>query len=561
MYKARYNNNSMLANISKIQKLLVMIGVMLAMLLAALDQTIVATAMPTIVRELNGLEHLSWVFTSYMLASTVIVPIYGKLSDIYGRKYFILAAVFIFLIGSIMSGLSQDMTQLILFRAIQGLGGGAIFANAFAIIGDLFSPKERGKWQGLFGAVFGLASVIGPTLGGYLTDNVSWRWNFFINIPVGILALLVVGFLMPKIIVHSKDRYVDYMGSIFLSIGLVTLLLGFVWGGSQYAWYSTQIILLFITSIISLFIFLMIEKKVKEPVLPLDLFKNSTFSVSILVIFLMGAGMFGAILYVPLFAQIVLGVTATNSGTILTPLMLGIVVASIITGQIVSRTGRYKWIAILGLGIASSGMYLLSKMTVGTSQIELILKMITTGVGVGITMPIFTLAVQNAFDHSKLGVSTASTQLFRSIGATVGTAILGGILNSSLTNKFGDLTSDRFIQFISKSSLNFSSSQIDVNKIQELLMGQGEQIIKSQPQMITVFNDFLAKSKKVFASSLAEVFFVAFLLMLMSFLVSFLLKEIPLRKSHKEGTMEKAGKELAAEEGDFPSRSEPDLFA
>lgn len=496
----------MLANIPKNQKIFVMIGVMLAMLLAALDQTIVATAMPKIVQDLNGLEHLSWVVTSYLLASTVIVPIYGKLSDIYGRKYFIIIAVLIFLIGSILSGISQNMFQLIVFRAVQGIGGGAIFANAFAVIGDLFPPAERGKWQGLFGGVFGLASVIGPALGGWLTDNASWRWTFFINIPIGILALFTIGFLMPKIVPDLKNRSVDYIGSLVLTIGLISLLLSLVWGGSQYPWGSIQIISLFAVSALTLTGFCFIEQKVKEPVLPLTLFKNPIFSISILIIFLMGIGMFGAIIYVPVFAQLVLGVNATNSGTILTPLMLSMVISSIITGQFISRTGRYKWLAVFGVGLASTAVYFLSTMTVYTTQTQLLFRMVATGSGLGITLPIFTLAVQNAFDHSKLGVATASTQLFRSVGATVGIAVLGGVFNSGLSS-----------------------------------------------------SGTMLKTREAFAHSLSEVFFLASLLMGIAFLAALFLKEIPLRKTHGS-PLERAGKELALEEGDFPPSSEPKLL-
>lgn len=535
-----------------------MIGVMLAMFLSALDQTIVATAMPKIVSDLQGLEHLSWVFTSYMLASTVIVPIYGKLSDLYGRKSFLLSAIVIFLIGSILSGLSQNMFQLIIFRAIQGIGGGAIFANAFATIGDLFPPAERGKWMGLFGAVFGLSSVIGPSLGGWLTDNASWRWNFFINIPVGILALLVIGFLMPKIHHEVKNKSVDYLGSLFLTIGLVTLLLAFVWGGSQYAWASWQIISLLVAAVASLLLFGIIEKNVKEPILPLDLFKNQIFAVSMIIIFLTGIGMFGSILYVPLFAQLVLGTSATSSGAILTPLMLGMVAGSVITGQLVSRTGRYKWMAIIGLAIGTSAFYFLSRMGTNTTQGELIIRMIAAGAGLGVSFPVFNLAVQNAFDHSRLGVVTASTQLFRSIGGTVGTAILGGVMNTALTKKLGDLSSDPFVKMIGKSQSQFDLSHIDANKLQAILTGQGRSAIENRlellppmmkPYAMTAFYDFLNKVKAAFASSVVEVFIISTVVMGMAFLMTFFLKEIPLRKTHAKNPAEAAGQELAIEEG------------
>ena len=534
-----------------------MVGVMLAMFLSALDQTIVATAMPSIVSDLQGLEHLSWVFTAYMLASTIVVPIYGKLSDLYGRKMFLLSAIVIFMIGSILSGFSQSMTQLIIFRAIQGIGGGAIFANAFATIGDLFPPAERGKWMGLFGAVFGLSSIIGPSLGGWFTDNASWRWNFFINIPIGILALSVIGFLMPKIKPHVGKKTVDYLGSLFLTLGLVSLLLGFVWGGSQYAWSSWQIISIFIFSAITLLLFGFIEKKAKEPILPLDLFKNPVFSVSMIIIFLTGIGMFGSILYVPLFAQLVLGTSATDSGAILTPLMLGMVAGSIVTGQLVSRTGRYKWMAIGGLAVGTAAFYLLSRMGTETTQGELVLRMVAAGAGLGISFPVFNLAVQNAFDHSRLGVVTASTQLFRSIGGTVGTAVLGGVMNSALAERLGDLSSDPFIKLMGKSQSQVDLSHIDANKLQSILTGQGRTAIESklellppmtQPYAMTAFHDFSSKVKEAFAASVVEVFLISAIVMGVAFIVTFFLKEIPLRKTHAKNP-EEVGNSLAVEEG------------
>lgn len=521
----------MLSQISTTQKLLVMVGVMLAMFLASLDQTIVVTSLPRIVRDLNGLEHLSWVITSYMLSSTIVVPIYGKLSDIYGRKIFILSAVVIFLIGSVLSGISQNMFQLILSRAIQGIGGGAIFANAFAVIGDLFPPAERGKWTGLTGGVFGLSSVIGPTLGGYLTDNFSWRWNFFVNIPVGVLALIGIYFLMPKIVHEVKDRSIDYAGAVFLSIALLSFLLGLV-GIQSNSDFISQF-LLFSTAAVSTLIFIMVEREVSSPILPLGLFKNSIFSVSSILVFLTAFGMFGSILFIPLFAQIVLGVSATSSGAILTPMMLSVVAGSVVSGQIISRIGRYKILSILGTGIVIIGFFLLSKMSVSTTQGELVLRMIVVGIGIGLTMPVFTLAVQNAFEHSKLGVVTSSSQLFRSLGGVVGVTLLGSLLNLKLKDKLPGF----------------------FDQIQNIQNGQNLSATQTQSP---VFAAILLKIKNAFSSSITEIFFIEIFVLGFAFIISFFLREIPLRKTHHEGISE-FGREFAAEEGNIPSKDEPEI--
>lgn len=502
---------------------------MLAMFLSSLDQMIVATSIPRIVRELNGLEHLSWVITAYMLSSTVVVPIYGKLSDIYGRKIFILSAIVIFMIGSVLSGISQNMFQLIASRAVQGIGGGAIFANAFAIIGDLFPPVERGKWQGLTGGVFAFSSVIGPTLGGFLTDNFSWRWNFFINIPVGILALAAIFFLMPKIVPHSKDRSIDYAGAILLSIAIISLLLGFV--GSQNGGDMVSQFLLFATSLVSVVIFVFVEKEVKEPILPLSLFRNRIFTVSSILVFLTAFGMFGSILFVPLFAQLVLGVSATSSGAILTPMMLSIVAGSIISGQTISRFGRYKPQTIIGFSIFIFGLFLLSGMSPLTKENELIIRMVITGLGLGLANPVFTLAVQNAFDYSKLGVVTSSSQLFRSIGGVMGVTILGNLMNGKLKDRLPGLFDKlQNIQNTGVSQSQFSGSSVILEKI-----------------------------KNAFSSSITELFLIEMFVLIFALFIAFFLKEIPLRKSHHEG-VDEIGRELAAEEGTFASDEEPVVF-
>jgi len=476
-----------------------MLAVMSGMLLAALDQTIVATALPRIVSQLHGLQDLSWVVTAYLLTSTIAVPISGKLSDIYGRKKIFLIAIFIFVIGSALSGLSQNMAELIGFRALQGVGAGMLMSSAFAVIGDLFTPKERGRWQGIIGAVFGLASVVGPLLGGYLTDHASWRWNFYINVPVGIVAFFMISRFMPHIEPDKKDQRIDYLGAGLLAGGLATLLLGFVWGGNQYAWASFEVIGIFILSAILLAAFALVEKgRPSMAILPLDLFKNSIFSLSMLIVFLIGVAMFGAILYIPLFAQDVLGRSATNSGVILTPMVLTLVVVSIISGQLVSRTGQYKKIAITGSALITIGLLWLSQVSVFTTNAELTLRMMLVGAGLGMSMPIFNLIVQNAFEHARLGVVTSSVQMFRSIGATVGVAVMGSILNNRLAQ-----------------NLAHTASRVTASELNSL-----------NPHTISF------AIKHALASSISDLFLISGVIVSGAFFASWFLKEIPLRSSH-----------------------------
>ena len=529
-------------------QLLTMAGVLMVMLLATLDQTIVGTALPRVVADLNGFSEYAWVATAYLLTSTITVPIYGKLSDLFGRKWLLLFAVVLFLAGSALSGAAQTMTQLILFRGFQGLGAGGLMSIAIAVVGDIFTPRERAKWQGVTGSVSALASILGPALGGFLTDNLTWRWVFYVNLPIGVAAMLVLIFLMPTLRTGTGRAKIDYVGVALLIAASVPLLLGFSWAGSQYDWNSPQIIGLFIGAAVASVAFVLyeswLERRGGQPIIEPGLFKNSIFSVSTLVMVIFGMGLFGSIYYISLFAQGVVGFSATNSGFILTPLMITAIAGSIVSGQLVGRIGKYKLIAIIGAVISVVGMGLLLRLDVHSTSTDVVVSMLVLGLGLGVSMSLYTLVVQNALPK-KIGQASAGLMFFRSIGSTVGLAAMGSILNTAYPMAF-------------KNALPAALRQPQVlstfNNPQILLQpGVRDQLHKAAnaqgPQALAALNSILEAVKVGLSQSIHTVFLVSVLAAAVSLVVVFFLKEIPLRggpAKKKEGAEADEGQAEAA---------------
>ena len=423
--------------VTKRERAFTLAGIMVALFLGALDQTIVATAMPRILQELNGLSLYTWVVTAYLLASTAMIPIYGKLSDLYGRKVVVLVGVLLFLAGSVLSGQSQSMTELIIFRAVQGLGSASIFSTAFTVVADIFTPAERGRYQGLFGAVFGTASVLGPWLGGILTDTLSWRWVFYVNLPVGLVALSFIIFQMPAL-KPKLDRKVsiDWWGSVTLLLAVVPLLLALSLGGQEFPWRSAQIIGLFALAAVGVVVFILVEKRAREPILPFDLFQNRTYVIgNAAALMIAGIAFFGAILFLPIYMVMVVGVSASAAGLTVMPMTIGMVISSFVSGQLVSRVGKYKIFLLAGGIVLFAGYLLMQGLTVETTRLQVTWRMIILGIGLGPALPLYTLAVQNSVNPREIGAATSSSQFFRQVGAVVGVAVFGTILATILSSQ------------------------------------------------------------------------------------------------------------------------------
>jgi EmrB/QacA subfamily drug resistance transporter len=491
------------------QIMVILSGLMTGMLLAALDQTIVSTALPTIVGDLGGLQHLSWVVTAYLLASTASTPLYGKISDLYGRKPVFRFAIIVFLIGSLMSGVSTQMWQLIAARGVQGLGAGGLMSLAFAIIGDVIPPRQRGRYQGYFGAVFAVSSVAGPLLGGFFVEHLSWHWIFFINIPLGIVALVVTDRALHGLKHVRREHSIDYLGAALLVGGVSTLLLGLVNGGDA-GWNSAQTISLLGAGLVLSVAFLVWEEHAAEPILPLRLFHNRIFSVSSGIGFAIGFAMFGAIVFLPVYLQIVRDVSPTQSGLELLPLMVGLLIASVVSGRRITTTGRYKRFPIMGTAVTAVGLALLSTLGSATPYWRTALFMLTLGAGIGLVMQVMVLAMQNSVDPSDMGVATASATFFRSMGGTFGTAIFGAVLSNRLTSELAHRLPATALHGVNPTQLTGSP-----------------QVIAALPAAVRgpVISSFVSALSTVFESAVPVV--------LLAFALTWFLQEVKLREHHE----------------------------
>lgn len=494
------------APLTKRQVLTVFAGLMIGMLLSALDQTIVSTALPTIVGELGGLTHLSWVVTAYMLASTVSAPIYGKLSDLYGRRLLFQAAIVIFLIGSVLAGLSQSMLQLIIFRGVQGAGGGGLMVLSMAIIADIVSPRERGRYQGLIGSVFGVASIAGPLLGGFFVDHLDWRWVFYVNLPLGAVALWVTqrALKLPHV---RRERRIDWAGAALLTISITTLLLVTVWGGEVYPWLSWPVLTLAAVSLASLVAFIFVETAALEPILPLSLFRESVFTVGALLNFVLGSAMFIAVLFMPMFLQVVIGVSATDSGLLVMPLMAGMLTGSISSGRLITRFGRYKIFPVVGTVLVAIGYALLATMDTDTSLWASSIYMAIVGLGLGNVNPVVVLAIQNAVRTEHLGTATSTAQLFRSIGGTLGVSVFGALMNWKLDGALAKAMPEGVS-----------------------LPAEPSALLQAPAAILQLPEAVQAAIKVGLAESITGVFLLAVPLGVLGFVAALLLKELPLAK-------------------------------
>ncbi|WP_240689016.1 MDR family MFS transporter [Ammoniphilus sp. YIM 78166] len=516
------------------KKMVIMLAVMSAMFFSSINITIIGTSLPKIVAAIGGMEYFNWAFTIFMLTSSITASLVGKLSDIYGRKIFLLAGICIFMIGSLLCGFSGTIGQLIMFRGIQGFGGGMIMSSAFTTMGDLFAPRERARWQGVMAGMLGVSSLFGPTLGGYVVDRMDWSWVFWMFLPIGAVAFFMIFKLYPQVKRKPKEK-IDYLGAFVLSIAILSILLGFSWAGTEYSWISVEIIGLFFVSFVSLSLLIVIEKRAESPVIPLYLFKHRVVTISCMVLLLFGMGLFGLIMYIPFYVQGVLGKSATTSGIMEMIMTVSMVLCSAAAGQYITRTGRYKALALVGFSLMTLGLFMISQLASDTELSLLTYSLIVCGIGIGFTMPVFTLTVQNAVEHKDLGVATACVQMFRQMGGTIGVSVMGFILTSRMAEKL----SPPLISPMEENPL-----EVELNP-QHLMNAEAMEDIKSQlsPEMLTSFEQFISLSRDALDYALTEVFLFATIVVALAFLATTFLKELPLRTSNEEQQSAAVGNE------------------
>jgi EmrB/QacA subfamily drug resistance transporter len=510
-------------------KVFATMGVMLALLLAALDQTIVGTALPRIVAELNGLDRYSWLITGYLVASTVVVPIAGKMGDLFGRKPFLIAGMAGFVAASALCGLSQDMNQLIVFRIVQGLFGGMLFASAFTVLADIFPPAQRARMQGLFGGVFGLSSIVGPVVGGYITDHLGWRWVFYVNLPVGVLGVLIVALFLPFVRTKASWRDIDLWGSAALAAGLIPVLIALSVAKDQ-GWTSFEVLGLLAFGAAMLIGFFIIEQRVREPIVPFPLFKNRVFAVSMIVGFLSALGMFGMIIFVPLETQGVLGVSVTNSGLLLTPMMLGLIVASVVTGNLMVRIKHYHYFGTVGAALMMIGIYLIAQTTPSTSQATLTAGIVIVGAGLGITFPLYINAVQSALPLRYLGVGSSQIQFWRNIGGTVSSAILGSLLAQRLPGAIQEQVARVHLP------AGFSLPAGEASNPNALFNPAAIAATKAKlpAQAGPLFDQLMHAVREALAVTLHDLFLVAIVLVGLALIASLFMPDVPLRARQRQ---------------------------
>jgi EmrB/QacA subfamily drug resistance transporter len=526
------------------EKLIVMVAVLLGLFLGALDQTIVGVALPRIVSDLKGSDLYTWVVTAYLLTSTITVPIYGKLGDVFGRQRIMIVGIVIFLAGSALSGLSQNMGELIVFRAVQGCGAGALFPIALAVIGDLFTPRERGRYQGLFGAVFGLSFIVGPFLGGVITDDISWHWIFYVNLPVGIVALYAISTRLPNLkTTAARLRDLDFSGIAIFTIGVVPILIGLTFkgltdaSGNLYGWTSWQVGGLILAGLLIMAAFIVNESRVRQPIIPLDLFSTRTLAATNVAVFMVSSCMFAAVIFIPLYYQVVKGVSATASGYSMWPLLLGLITTSVGAGFYLTRTGRYKVLLLTGLGVLIAGSFLLTHLSPTTATATLWLWLALTGLGIGPSMSVFTVVIQNAAPRERLGTATSTLTFLRQVGGMVGLAVAGTVFTQALSTQMPKQLSAARLpsQLTSHFSGSGAFSENNIASVGNL----GQTILQAVPaaaraEVRPYLPQIVGALHDAMSLALGSVFWVALVGAVLGFLATLVMRELPLRGSHRQ---------------------------